>query len=355
MNNGVKEDHNGAGVKHSKIIRGPYQLSIDITNKCNLRCLHCYNSSGSNCVIDDEMSDEEFLALIDDVASLKPLSICLCGGEPLLRKSLLLKAIRRLSDAGVNTAMVSNGMLLDAETAKQLKDAGLRQIQISLDGMKASHDRLRNMDGSFEKAVQAIKNVTELKLITGVAFVPTRWNIDEIEDVYELARQHGVTEVRIQYLMEIGRGNENKDSIGPTPAQYRKLLKKINEIKNRCANMNYRTTLDWGDPIDHLIRFSEDSFACCTYFSIRANGAIVPSMYLPISVGNTRKNSFSKYWEGGLTRVWRIKLLKEIALKIRSVSEMSNFNMDDFPLTFQDKDIEVDILTEDYSKEVGIE
>lgn len=347
------KEENIIGTKHSKVIRGPYQMSVDITNRCNLRCLHCYNFSGDNCVVEDEMTDEEFLVLIDDIVSLKPLNVCICGGEPLLRKDLLLESIRRLAKGKVSISLVSNGLLLDLKTAKELKEAGINQVQISLDGMKIAHEKLRVKEGSFDSAIQSIKNLTSVKIITGVAFAPTKWNVDDIEEVFELIKGFGVTEMRLQYLMEIGRGNENKNSIAPTNDQYRKLLRKITLIKRKCEKFDYQTSVDWGDPIDHLIRFSEDAFACCTYFSIKANGCIVPSMYLPISVGNVRKNKLSKYWEHGLSRVWNIEFLRDIASEIRSISEMNCYEVRNLPVTFKENDIEIDILSEEYFKELN--
>lgn len=60
---------------------GPYQLALDITNKCNLRCLHCYNASGENRVMEHELSDDEVIKFVKDILPMKLLNFCFCGGE----------------------------------------------------------------------------------------------------------------------------------------------------------------------------------------------------------------------------------------------------------------------------------
>ena len=76
--------------KYSEIIKAPHQISFDITNKCNLRCLHCFNNSGENDVINDELTDEEVMEFITSITPLQLYNICFCGGEPLLRKELFI-------------------------------------------------------------------------------------------------------------------------------------------------------------------------------------------------------------------------------------------------------------------------
>lgn len=78
---------------------GPYQLALDITNKCNLRCLHCYNASGENRVMEHELSDDEVIKFVKDILPMKLLNFCFCGGETLLRKELICKCIKMLSNS----------------------------------------------------------------------------------------------------------------------------------------------------------------------------------------------------------------------------------------------------------------
>lgn len=215
--------------KPNDILQAPYQVALDITNKCNLRCLHCYNESGENIQTNNELSDKEVMSLIDDLCSVGVFNLCFCGGEPLIRKDLIIKCIEKLKLNNIpNISMVTNGLLLTKEVAKDLKDAGLTNIQISLDGANSkSHDRLRNQEGVFTKTIQAIKNTISAGFKPNIAFTPTSFNINEFKEVHSLLRNLGLNdiELRVQPLMLMGRASENLEDINPTQIQYRELVR----------------------------------------------------------------------------------------------------------------------------------
>lgn len=329
------------------MLKGPIQVSIDVTNKCNLRCLHCYNYSGENICVKNEMTDEELIKLIDDISTFQPSNVCFCGGETLLRKDLLIKLISNLSKNKIGTSIVSNGILLTSDVTKELEDAGLTQMQISIDGIGASHDRLRGKNDSFEKAVAALKNLKESSIKSNIAFSPTRWNITEFKDVVELALELNVLELRVQALMPIGRASLNSIEIIPTNNQYRELRRSILESKRMIKKLSRKLNIEWGDPIDHLIRFPQEEFNYM--ISIKANGEIIPSMYLPLSVGNIRKHSIVDYWNAGLNKIWTLKILKEMAYNFRSVTGMESkeYNL---PVNFLEEDISWDIIDNEFQK-----
>lgn len=346
--------YNSISQIHSSIMRGPYQMSIDITNKCNLRCLHCFNRSGENPCVENELSDKEIIDFLYDVVRIKPLNICFCGGEPLLRKDLLIKGITIVSDAGIKASMVTNGILMTAEIAKQLKASNVFQVQVSVDGMGESHNRLRNMEGSFDKAIQALRYLSDEGIKTAVSFAPTAWNIGDIEKVCNILKEIGVSELRCQPLMIMGRGSENKDTINPSQRQYRELVRTIHRINRELILSNAKFSIQWGDPIDHLIRFSNYFDGCCMYICVKADGGITPSIYLPITVGNIRRHKLSEYWEYGMARVWQLKKVVKMESLIRSVSEMNSGADELVPEAYKDKDIDIDFIDDLLYKEVEI-
>ena len=305
---------------------GPLTVSFDLTNRCNLKCLHCYNNSGGDKnSVSDELSNKEVIEFIEEIATLKPASFCFCGGEPLLRKDVLLDAISILRKADVICSMVTNGMLLNIETAEMLKEKGLYRVQISLDGNQESHTKLRGDNRSYQKAIDALKILKDVGIDSGVAFSPTRWNIEDIEDVFELCLDYGVEELRIQNLMPLGRGEKNIDII-PSDSQYydlRRFIKKINAFQ--IIN-NKKPRIDLGDPINHLVVYSRMNDNISSYteaVSITANGDIYVSLYLPLIMGNVRKHSFKYYWENGLSKIWRQKSLREMAYQYTSVKDLN--------------------------------
>lgn len=320
--------------KYSEIIKAPHQISFDITNKCNLRCLHCFNNSGENDVINDELTDEEVMEFITSITPLQLYNICFCGGEPLLRKELLYKCIKKLKESGTHCSMVTNAILVQKEVLYELEKCGLDAIQFSLDGLRTSHDRLRNKEGVFKQVIQAIEIVLEeTNIHLSIAFTPTAFNVDDFEEICELLinrfeRSHrkqsnDYIELRLQPLMLLGRARKHHD-IEPSDLQYRKLVQMIEERKT----IKYSKCLDikWGDPIDHLLRFREPN-NFMDQSIIHANGDIVVSAYIPLVVGNIRKHSLVEYWEHGLNKVWTKNVVQYLVSQMQSISDMEKVTL----------------------------
>jgi MoaA/NifB/PqqE/SkfB family radical SAM enzyme len=327
-------------LKHARVLKGPHQMAYDITNRCNFRCLHCFNRSGENQVVDRELTNDEVLAFVNDVAALKPMNICFCGGEPMLRLDVLCKAASIFFAKDIMVSMVTNGFLITKEKAKRLYDSGVRRIQVSLDGARAeTHERLRRQKNAFERATAAITSFREVGFNdVGVAFTPTSFNWHELEDAYRLCWQLGATDLRIQPLMILGTAQQTADEILPNPMQYRHIVRTINKLRAQQG-----MHIEWGDPVDHLIRFRSICEHCLSYTNVRANGDIEPSPYLPLVVGNVRRHAFSEYWDAGLARVWEIPKIKELAARIRSIDDFGK-KEDGVPTVWYEKDIELDLI-----------
>jgi MoaA/NifB/PqqE/SkfB family radical SAM enzyme len=322
-------------LKHAKVLRGPFQMSLDITNRCNFRCLHCYNRSGENPIVADELSDEELIAFAHDVATFHLYNFCFCGGEPLLRKDLICTMAKILVDSGSMISFVSNGSLMTLES-------GISRAQVSLDGARAeSYERLRGIRGSFDTAVAAIEILRDagFKDIS-VAFCPTNFNCSELEEAAALARSLGVNEFRVQPLMILGRTKQHVQEIVPSPQQYREVVRTIENLRHTYGQA---MTIEWGDPVDHLIRFPSLLEHCNTFLGIKANGAIEVSPYLPITIGSVRNHKLSEYWDRGLARMWEIEEVKKMAQRVSSVEDMGKQG-GDAPDVWYENDIALDLI-----------
>lgn len=325
---------------NSQILSGPLVCSFDFTNRCMLKCLHCFNRSGND-LKRDELSDSEVLSIVDDFCKLKLHTFCICGGEALIRKELVLEACRRLSKSCKYVNIVSNGFLITKEVAIQLKNAGISLVQISIDGKDSySHDYMRGVKGSFDKAIKAIEILDSLNIKINVAFSPTKFNIEEFPLVVKkLSKFKNLLSIRSQPLMLLGRGSYN--DIAPTEEQYRKMVK---FIENFNFINNYKF-IEWGDPIDHIIRYSSSYISNIFMINVKSDGTLLASPYLPFIVGNLKRHSIIEYWEAGLGKVWKIPFVVEIS---KSQSSISYLGKDEnLPKMFFDKNIEFDIIDND--------
>lgn len=316
---------------YSSILSGPHQVSLDITNKCNLRCLHCYNSSGENALINDELSDDEVISFIEDVASLKPYGFCFCGGETLLRSDLIVKSLSILKNAEVSAALVSNGILLTDSILARFYNNGLRSIQFSMDGTRAAHDKMRGKSGAFDAVLNALRLALEYEdLRVSIAYCPTQFNIDTFEDLYSTvcdvylkSKQHIskpdlTLELRVQPLMLLGRARLNK-YIRPTEIQYRYLVNKIHYLQEYGSTNGIK--IQWGDPIDHMLRYANATMIM-DQMTVRSNGDLVVSPYIPLVVGNIRKHSFTDYWNAGLCDTWCSNIVSKFSSHMYSIDTM---------------------------------
>lgn len=101
----IEYEVKGMANRFTHILRAPHQVSFDITNKCNLRCLHCFNSSGENDVVKNELSDEEVLSFIRSLVPMQLYNVCFCGADFLMSCNTIIdrlgaKALRNTLQHG---------------------------------------------------------------------------------------------------------------------------------------------------------------------------------------------------------------------------------------------------------------
>jgi radical SAM protein with 4Fe4S-binding SPASM domain len=157
----------------------PITAVWEITMGCNMRCKHC----GSSCTnpLPDELSTEEALDLVDQIADLGLSWITLSGGEPFIRKDWHLIA-RRLSDKGVIPNIISNGWLVTDDTISKIKEAKVGTIAISLDGLKETHDFIRK-PGSYDRVIKALQQFVANEVVCGVVTTISNANIHQLKDL----------------------------------------------------------------------------------------------------------------------------------------------------------------------------
>lgn len=102
--------------------------------------------------------------------------------------------------------------------------------------------------------------------------------------------------------------------------------------------------IEWGDPLDHIFRYREGNDSCYTTMSIKANGDIAPSPYLPLSIGNIRCHTLQEYWDSGYPKIWKLPILKKMASTLNTVDDMQCDSMG--YNTWIDRDYSCDIIDE---------
>jgi len=275
----------------------PLVVSWNVTLRCNLKCSHCYINAKETKQV-DELSTDAAKMLIHQLTEVSRPLLILSGGEPLLRDDIY-EIIKYGADRGLRMGMGSNGMLIDDEVARKLKDAGMWTVAISLDSsIPKRHDEFRGVKGCWKNAVNAIKALKKVDIQVQVNCTVTRQNYDEVDDILALAEDLGVDNFHLFFLVPTGRGNDIEDI---TPKMYEDMITstlakttkcKLN-VKPSCAPQFMRVAKEQGVDMSRWVR---GCMAGQYYCRIYPSGEVTPCPYMPVSLGNIREKSFKDIW-----------------------------------------------------------
>jgi radical SAM protein with 4Fe4S-binding SPASM domain len=173
------------------------------TGKCNLRCVHCYSSSGDNDP-DEILTTRQAKSFIHDLADFGVPVILFSGGEPLFRPDIFELA-QFAGELGIRTALSTNGTLITEKETRKIKNAGFAEVGISLDGIGAKNDRFRGKKGAYEAALQGIRNSISLGLRVSLRMTINPANYMEIPAVFELVEQERIERICFYHLAYVGR------------------------------------------------------------------------------------------------------------------------------------------------------
>jgi len=272
-------------------------IAWELTRACNLACVHCRAAA-----IDEpppgELTTEECLTLLGDIASFARPTIILTGGEPLMRPDLFDIA-RRGTELGLRMVAAPNGTLLDATAAQRLVDAGVLRISISIDGRDAaSHDALRGVPGAFEGALRGIEAAKAAGLPFQINTTVTTRNADQLSEVMDLAIRLGAVAHHIFLLVPTGRAADLRGFeldarryeavLGWLAGQY---AAAPIEIRATCAPHFYRILRQRGIETQARGCLAGQSFCFISH-----RGDVQPCGYFDLSVGNVRETPLREIW-----------------------------------------------------------
>ena len=229
----------------------PQYISLILTFRCNFRCKSC--SIWKNTDFSKEITDKDWLNIADQLISFLPKSssIELNGGEPLIKKALVLKLIKKLSSYFDEIALNTNGLLINKEIVQELKKAGLDKIKISFYSLdKREHNYLRGTAGAFDAAKKAVDIVVQSKLGLEVGILITSVNIENIPFLIEYLSQRSA-KIILQPLDEVVESSDSKNmktnflpkKLWPSKAKVKKLFLWLEKNKDQTNIVNSDSSL----------------------------------------------------------------------------------------------------------------
>lgn len=178
----------------------------NMTQACNLKCVHCYAKAKARPGA-GEMSTEDGMNLINDLAEYGSPVMLFSGGEPIMHPDLN-KLVDHAVKKGMRAVISTNGTLITKDKAAELKDLGLSYVGISLDGLTEIHDKFRGVKGSYDKAIEGIRNCRAADLKVGLRLTLNKRNASEVPGIFDLMETEDIPRACFYHLVYTGRGSE---------------------------------------------------------------------------------------------------------------------------------------------------
>ncbi|MFH1590154.1 MAG: radical SAM protein [archaeon] len=271
------------------------KLDLNITNRCNFRCVHCAFDSGIEKM--DELSLDELETILRETKELGGEKIDITGGEPTVRKDLA-EIIKLGKKYDFKIELVTNGSLITKNELLEYKNLGLDSTAISLDGSNYKvYNKIRKVsEESFNKTLQTIEDSVNIGLPTKINTVVFSSNLEDIPNITELAIKKGAQEHGLYYFTPIGRGN-SADELSVEP------IKWLNFIREKLVKYNEQIKLLVEVPLIEK-DFSKKKLGCIMdddpyHLQILPDGnvypcAIMASYHKPIA--NLHEKSVKEIW-----------------------------------------------------------
>ena len=285
----------------------PFLVALNLTRRCNLRCAHCYLDAGTRADGGSaELSTDEVRSLLDDIAALSDETmVVFTGGEPMLRRDLTA-LVAHAAGLGLMAVIGTNGMLLDDARARELREAGLQGVGISVDSLDPDfHDAFRGRTGSWARAMAAIDACRRNDLRFQIHFSVNDDNADELDDMVAFARDSGAFVLNVFFLVCTGRGQEATNVSVDT---HDRVLRRITEIardesglmvRAKCAphfkRMAWELDPTWPITAAHGYE-AGGCLAGTRYCRVTPEGGITACPYMEEEVGSVREADFAAIW-----------------------------------------------------------
>jgi MoaA/NifB/PqqE/SkfB family radical SAM enzyme len=284
---------------HSDALGAPLYVAWQITNECNLACMHCIEESGPGKKFKDELTEAEVFAVLEQMMALEVPYLSFSGGEPMLHPHFFEMA-EYVCSRGSQLKVETNGHLVTAETAARLRDAGVKAVQVSLDGgSRRTFNRIRVL-GEFDRVLEGIRHLREAEVPIEINFSPTRFNIHEIANVVDLAHELGAYSFYTGRTMYTGNAVKAWRHLEVPEAQYEAffdtLRAKADEYKGRMRVYFHEAGL-----LEELRYRLEEPAAL---FIVLPNGLVKLINALPFICGDLRTQTLGEVW-GNFQRAWR--------------------------------------------------
>ena len=283
----------------SEDLAAPLYVAWQITNECNLACLHCIEESGPGKAFKDELTKDEVFSVIDQLVKSEVPYVSFSGGEPMVHPHFF-EMVERITAGGVGLKIETNGHYLTPENCARFKKLGVKAVQVSIDGATpASFNKMR-VHGRFETALDGIKNLRDAGVPIEINFVPAKFNIHEIGEAVDLAYRAGAYSFYTGKIMYTGNAVRTWHITAPAEEDYAKFFEVLH-AKTREYEGRMRVYFHEMGILEEL-RYRLINPAAL--FIVLPNGKVKLINALPFLCGDLRSQYLGQVW-ANFQRAWK--------------------------------------------------
>jgi radical SAM protein with 4Fe4S-binding SPASM domain len=285
----------------------PVYVVWELTLRCDQPCTHCGSRAGD--ARSRELSTAEALDVVGQLAAMGAREVVLIGGEAYLHEGFL-EVVAALRAAGVLPTITTGGRGIDERLARAMAEAGIGAASVSIDGLEATHDRMRASRGSFVAATGALGHLSSAGISVSANTNLNRFNHLDLEPLYEHLRALGIGSWQVQLTVPLGRAADRPEMV-LQPYDLLDLVPRIAALKTRAFAdgivLMPGNNLGYFGPEEALLRSpregGRDHFAGCQagrfVLGIESDGAVkgCPSLQTGPYVGGTlAERSLESIW-----------------------------------------------------------
>jgi radical SAM protein with 4Fe4S-binding SPASM domain len=265
----------------------PWEVLFEITQKCNLRCTHCYNfdrtTDNRPPQLSQELSSAEIIRVIDEVIEAGCWNLGFSGGEALVHPDIF-KFIEHARAHSLQVTVKTNGVLLTPERVKRMADLGVHRVWVSIYGADSeTHDYVTAVQSSFEKSIKGCEEVAEAGMMLTIASVLTRKNVKQVGQIKALAERLNANFVMTPEVTVRHDGTDSSRAHIPNREDTRETFSDHHDFFVGRADFNP----------ERLLQCACAQQKC----AITATGDVYPCINAPLKAGNVRDTNFQEIWD----------------------------------------------------------
>lgn len=302
--------HGHPGSEHTPKPNTLRLVAWETTRRCNLACKHC-RAVAEDHPYENELDTKASFKLLDEIREVGQPIIILTGGEPLLRDDIFDIAAYG-TKIGLRMVMAPNGTLITEESARKMKESGIKRISISLDGSTPEvHNEFRGVENAYENALKGIELAKQAGIDFQINTTITKTNLEQIPKILRLAEELGAVAHHIFLLVPTGRGKYIVDS-EINAKEYEETLnwfydqrtKTSLQLKATCAPHYYRILRQRARKEGQKVNFETHGLDAVTKGCLAGTGFCFVSHvgkvqtcgFLDVECGDITQNSFVDVW-----------------------------------------------------------